>query len=66
MGEILLNQSDLALQMSAEDRENWNNQAQEILDEQTPRIALGAETRTIEYKKIKGNIALVQRLGVET
>jgi hypothetical protein len=50
-GKILLNQSDLARQMSAEDRENWNNQAQEILDEQTPRIALGAETRTIEYEK---------------
>ena len=65
-GEILLNTSDLALQMSAEDRKNWNNQAQEILDEQTPRIALGADTMTIEYEKIKGNMSLVHhKLGVE-
>ena len=64
MGEILLNTSDLAIQMSADDIKSWSEQAQKNLDEKIPKVDQGADTIQINYAEVANNIVAMRRLGI--
>ena len=64
MGEILLNTSDLAIQMSADDIKSWSEQAQKSLDEKIPKVDQGADTIQINYAEVANNIVAMRRLRI--